>query len=427
MLPRHSFDAAVVSGPLTDYPPEGMLEEIARLDSRPAILIRNREGSVAEAVRCVKLGATHYFGPEILTFEQEGQAIQHSLEAAVSLQSLRYPKRPGAGAAEEPWRRFLVGNSKAMRNVAQTIRLVGTRRCTVLVTGETGTGKELAARAIHMASSRSGGPLIAVNCSAIPENLLEAELFGHVKGAFTGATGVRTGRFEESHKGTLFLDEIADLPYGMQTKLLRVLQEKEIQRLGSGESIKVDFRLIAACNVNLDDKIREGKFREDLFYRLNIFPIEMPTLRERREDIPLLVQHFLAKICTAEGISMKEVSAETMERLSQHPWPGNVRQLENAVEMGVALSGDRDTLYPADFRLPSPVQWRPVALEVPVPQVSVPETGLDFERVVGQFEKSLLDQALHHTNGNKKQAAEILRLKRTTFTAKLKSLEAVAG
>ena len=425
MLPRHSFDAAVVSGPLTDYPPEGMLEEIARLDSRPAILIRNREGSVAEAVRCVKLGATQYFGPDVLTFEQEGLAILHALEAAVSLQSLRYPKRPGA--AEEPWRRFLVGNSKAMRNVAQTIRLVGTRRCTVLVTGETGTGKELAARAIHMASSRSGGPLIAVNCSAIPENLLEAELFGHVKGAFTGATGVRTGRFEESHKGTLFLDEIADLPYGMQTKLLRVLQEKEIQRLGSGESIKVDFRLIAACNVNLDEKIREGKFREDLFYRLNIFPIEMPPLRERREDIPLLVQHFLAKICTAEGISMKEVSPETMERLSLHPWPGNVRQLENAVEMGVALSGDRDTLYPADFRLPSPVQWRPVALEVPVPQVAVPETGLDFERVVGQFEKSLLDQALHHTNGNKKQAAEILRLKRTTFTAKLKSLEAVAG
>ena len=427
MLPRHSFDAAVVSGPLTDYPPEGMLEEIARLDSRPAILIRNREGSVAEAVRCVKLGATQYFGPDVLNIEQEAQALQQALEAAVSLQSLRYPKRLAPGAAEEPWRRFLVGNSKAMRNVAQTIRLVGTRRCTVLVTGETGTGKELAARAIHMASSRSGGPLIAVNCSAIPENLLEAELFGHVKGAFTGATGVRTGRFEESHKGTLFLDEIADLPYGMQTKLLRVLQEKEIQRLGSGESIKVDFRLIAACNVNLDDKIKENKFREDLFYRLNIFPIEMPPLRERREDIPLLVQHFLVKICTAEGISMKEVSPETMERLSLHPWPGNVRQLENAVEMAVALSGDRDTLYPADFRLPSPVQWRPVALEVPVPQVAVPETGLDFERVVGQFEKSLLDQALHHTNGNKKQAAEILRLKRTTFTAKLKSLEAVAG
>ena len=427
LLPQHSFDAAVVSGPLADYPPEGMLEEIARLDSRPAILIRNREGSVAEAVRCVKLGATQYFGSDILDAGQEALAIQHALEAAASHQALRYPKRLSAGAAEEPWRRFLVGGSKAMRTVAQTIRLVGTRRCTVLVTGETGTGKELAARAIHMASSRSGGPLIAVNCSAIPENLLEAELFGHVKGAFTGATGVRTGRFEEAHKGTLFLDEIADLPYGMQTKLLRVLQEKEIQRLGSGESIKVDFRLIAACNVNLDDKIREGKFREDLFYRLNIFPIEMPPLRERRDDIPLLAQHFLGKICNAEGISMKEVSPETMERLSQHPWPGNVRQLENAVEMAVALSGDRDTLYPADFRLPSPVQWRPTMIEVAVPQVAVPETGLDFERIVGRFEKSLLDQALQHTNGNKKQAAEILRLKRTTFTAKLKSLEAVAG
>ena len=427
LLPQFSFDAAVVSGPLIDYPPEGMLEEIARLDARPAILIRNREGSVAEAVRCVKLGATQYFGPGLLSASQEAEAIQCALEAAVSLQALRYPKRVGAGVGEEPWRKFLVGNSKAMRTVAQTIRLVGTRRCTVLVTGETGTGKELAARAIHMASSRSGGPMIAVNCSAIPENLLEAELFGHVRGAFTGATGARTGRFEEAHRGTLFLDEIADLPYGMQTKLLRVLQEKEIQRLGSGESIKVDFRLIAACNVTLEDRIREGKFREDLFYRLNIFPIEMPPLRERREDIPLLVQHFLAKVCAAESLSLKDVSPETMERLGQHPWPGNVRQLENSVEMAVAISGDRDTLYPADFRLPSPIQWRPVAAQVPIPQVAVPEAGLDFERLVGQFEKSLLDQALHHTNGNKKQAADILRLKRTTFTAKLKSLEAVAG
>jgi DNA-binding NtrC family response regulator len=427
LLPSHSFDAAVVSAPLRDYPPEGMLEEIARLDSRPAILIRNRQGTVAEAVRCLKLGATQYFGADILNAEQEALAIQHALEAAVSLQALRYPKRIGPGLAEEPWRKFLVGHGKAMRQVAQVIRLVGTRRCTVLVTGETGTGKELAARAIHVASSRAAGPMIAVNCSAIPENLLEAELFGHVKGAFTGAIGVRIGRIEEAHRGTLFLDEIADLPYGMQTKLLRVLQEKEIQRLGSGESIKVDFRLIAACNVNLEDRIREGKFREDLFYRLNILPIEMPPLRERREDIPLLVQHFLTKVCASEEIPMKEVSPETMERLQQHPWPGNVRQLENAVEMAVALSGDRDTLYPADFRLPSPMQWRPALVDVTVPQVAVPETGLDFERVVGQFEKSLLDQAMHHTNGNKKQAAEILRLKRTTFTAKLKSLEAVAG
>ena len=427
LLLRHSFDAAVVSAPLPDYPPEGMLEEIARLDSRPAILIRNREGTVAEAVRCVKLGATQYFGPGVLNAEQEALAIEHALQAAVALQGLRHPRRNGPAAAEEPWRKFLVGNSKAMRTVAQVIRLVGTRRCTVLVTGETGTGKELAARAIHMASSRSGGPLIAVNCSAIPENLLEAELFGHVRGAFTGATGGRIGRIEEAHRGTLFLDEIADLPYGMQTKLLRVLQEKEIQKLGSGESIKVDFRLIAACNVNLEERIREGKFREDLFYRLNIFPIEMPPLRERREDIPVLVQHFLGKVCESEGIRVKELSPETMERLSQHPWPGNVRQLENAVEMAVALSGDRDTLYPADFRLPSPAQWRPALVDVPVPQVAVPETGLDFERVVGQFEKSLLDQALNHTQGNKKQAAEILRLKRTTFTAKLKSLEAVAG
>ena len=239
---------------------------------------------------------------------------------------------------------------------------------------------------------------------------------------------MRTGRFEEAQRGTLFLDEVADLPYGMQTKLLRVLQEREIQRLGSGESIKVDFRLVAACNVSLEDKIREGKFREDLYYRLNIIPLEMPPLRERREDIPLLVRHFLGKVCGAESIPVKTVSGDTMERLCAQPWPGNVRQLENAVEMAVAMSGDREILFPADFRLPSAIRMMSVpAPDVMVPQVSVPQEGIDFERVVGQFEKSLLDQALSHTNGNKKQAAEILRLKRTTFTAKLKSLEAVAS
>lgn len=439
-LKRYSMDAVVVSAPLPDYPPEGMIEEIGRLELRPPVLIRNRVGTVAEAVRCIKLGASQYFGPDILDPASEAEAIDHALETAVRMQSFRFPRRVVSGGssggsaaaaaaalAEEPWRSFLVGNSKAMRQVAQVIRLVATRRCSVLITGETGTGKELAARAIHLASSRSGGPIVAVNCSAIPENLLEAELFGHTRGAFTGAAGMRIGRFEEAHRGTLFLDEIADLPYGMQTKLLRVLQEREIQRLGSGETIKVDFRLVAACNVTLEDRIREGKFREDLFYRLNIFPIEMPSLRERADDIPLLVQHFLDKICMSEGIPMKQVSSESMERLIAHPWPGNVRQLENTVEMAVALSGERDVLYPADFRLPSPVNWRPAALDVPVPKVAVPESGLDFERVVGQFEKSLLDQALVHTNGNKKQAADILRLKRTTFTAKLKSLEATAS
>ena len=429
LLSQKHFEAVLINSPILDYPPEALLEEIGRADFGQTVLVRSREGSVAEAVRCIKLGATHYLGPEVLGEAEEMQALQHALESAVRMQRLRRPRPNGpAGAVEEPWQKFLVGGSKAMRVVARQIGLVATKRSTVLITGETGTGKEMAARAIHMASSRSGQQMVAVNCSALPENLLEAELFGHVKGAFTGATGMRVGRFEEAQRGTLFLDEIADLPYGMQTKLLRVLQEKEIQRLGSGESIKVDFRLVAACNVNLEDKIRDGKFREDLYYRLNIIPLEMPSLRERREDIPLLVQHFLNKVCLAEVIAVKAVSGDTLERLCAQPWPGNVRQLENAVEMAVALSGDREMLYPADFRLPTAARiFIKAAPDVAVPQVSVPQEGIDFERVVGQFEKSLLDQAMTHTNGNKKQAAEILRLKRTTFTAKLKSLEAVAS
>lgn len=425
------FDAVVIDGPLEDVSVEEAIESIRGVDGRIAIIVRNGMGTVAEAVRSLRLGAAQYLGPE-----HAGDVTE--LRAALDAAGTRPPSaaRKVAPASpwedDQPWRQFLVGASSAMRNVTKVIRLVATRRCTVLITGETGTGKEMAAKAIHAASSRSSQSMVAVNCSAIPENLIEAELFGHMKGAFTGAANQRIGRFEQANKGTLFLDEIADLPLSMQTKLLRVLQEKEIQRLGSSDTIKVDFRLVAACNVRLEDLIRQGKFREDLYYRLNILPLEMPALRDRREDIPLLVNHFLQKHCEVEGIPVKHASGETMERLMSQSWPGNVRQLENAVEMAIALSGDREMLLPGDFRLASPIQWRPEQSSMPLAlvqpattsEIHVPESGIDFERVVGDFERNLLSQALERTNGNKKQAAEILRLKRTTFTAKLKSLEA---
>ena len=327
-----------------------------------------------------------------------------------------------ARLAGTEWQRLLVGESAEMRMVHHVIGLVASRRANVLVTGETGTGKELAARAVHLAGNRRVGPWIAVNCSALPETLLESELFGHVRGAFTGALQSRAGRFEQAQGGTIFLDEIGEMPMELQTKLLRVLQEREVQRLGGSETIKLDIRVVAATNRDLAERVREGKFREDLYYRLNVVPIEMPPLRRRPSDIPVLVEHFLEKICRAEGIARKAITREALDRLYGYPWRGNVRQLENAVEMAVALSGDRVALGAGDFSLPSASM--PVMESSAI--VDVPDCGLDYEQTVALIERSILEQALKKTGGNKKAAAEMLRLKRTTLSAKVRSLEAVA-
>ena len=267
--------------------------------------------------------------------------------------------------------------------------------------------------------------MVAVNCSALPESLMESELFGHVRGAFTGAFQSRMGRFEQAQGGTLFLDEIGELPMALQTKLLRVLQEREVQRLGSSEIIKVDMRVVSATNCDLARRMEEGRFREDLYYRLNVVPIEMPPLRRRLEDVPLLAAHFVGTVCQAEGIPVKALMRETLERLCDYSWPGNVRQLENMVEMAVALSGERRTLAPADFPLPAPAAERPMAGRA-TPLVAVPDGGLDYEETLAVIERSILEQALHKTGGNKKAAADMLRLKRTTLSAKLRSLEARA-
>ena len=336
----------------------------------------------------------------------------------------------------EPWRRHLVGQSTPIEQVTKIIRLVASRRCTVLISGETGTGKEMAARAIHMASDRSRRPMVAVNCSAIPENLIEAELFGHVKGAYTGAVNHRIGRFEQAQGGTIFLDEIADLPFDLQSKLLRVLQEKEIQRLGSSETVKVDVRVIAATNANLLKLVQQGRFREDLYYRLNVVPIHMPALRERLCDIPLLANHFVHKICEAERMDTKEISGAALNALAAYTWPGNVRQLENVVEHAVVMSGDRDKLYPSDFALPELALAEPTlsgsisessVSTINVPAGRLPDEGLDFTEALRQFERAILHQALSRAQGNKTLAADMLRLPRTTLIHKLRVLDPVAA
>jgi transcriptional regulator with GAF, ATPase, and Fis domain len=320
------------------------------------------------------------------------------------------------------WRRFLIGESYPMLEICDIIHLIASKRCTVLITGETGTGKEVIARAIHAASNRYAFPLVPVNCTAIPSNLVESELFGHTKGAFTGAQFNRVGRFEQAHRGTIFLDEIGDLPLEAQAKLLRVLQEREFERVGSSETIRVDVRVIAASNVDLEVASRERKFREDLYYRLNVVPIHMPPLRERRSDIPLLITYFLDKISDAEQLPRKQISNDAVEYLQSLDWPGNVRQLEHAVQMAVALSGDREILRAADFCLPQRNAPKN-PLQPHVPLLTLSPDGLDFEEVVGEFERSLLNQALALTAGNKSQAADLLHIKRTTLLAKLKAFE----
>ncbi|HEX4232306.1 MAG TPA: sigma-54 dependent transcriptional regulator [Bryobacteraceae bacterium] len=407
---RQPFDACVVRLPLEDDAVT-VLEELLRAKPGLPVLFLREQGPATEAVQLLKLGASHYFGANP---DQE--------EFARVLESLPTPQ-PSHSAPQRVWRSILVGASPAMQQIAGMVELLAARRSTVLIYGETGSGKEMVARAIHLASTRATRPMVPVNCAAIPDTLLEAELFGHVKGAFTGATNARIGRFEQAHQSTVFLDEIGDMPIDLQSKLLRVLQEREFNRVGSPETIHVDVRVLAATNVDLLERVKEGKFREDLYYRLNVVPLRVPPLRERPEDIPALVRHFLQKICTQEHIPIKTVSTETMERLAQHSWPGNVRQLENAVEMAIVLSGDRPVLISSDFSLPSQATRKPATLNENN-TISLPEGGMDFERVIGRIELNLLEQALQRAKGNKKLAAEMLGLKRTTLAAKLKSLEA---
>ena len=263
-----------------------------------------------------------------------------------------------------------------------------------------------------------------MNCSAIPESLLEAELFGHVRGAFTGAQQLRIGRFEQADGGTLFLDEIGDMPMDAQAKLLRALQEREFQRLGSSETFRVDVRVIAASNADLPARVAAGLFREDLYYRLNVVPVKMPPLRDRLDDVAILVEHFIQKICRLERMPFKTIHPDAIVKLCGYSWPGNVRQLENAVEMAIILSGERETLLAADFSLAAASAR--ISLDT-AESIQVPDHGLDFEKTVNGFERSILAQALRKTHGNKKLAADMLRLKRTTLSAKVRLFEAELG
>jgi len=308
----------------------------------------------------------------------------------------------------------IVGTSSALRDARHHVEHVADSESTVLVTGESGTGKELIARAIHYNSPRAERPLITVNCGAIPEELLEAELFGHIKGAFTNAIADRPGRFALADGGTLFLDEIGDMSPNLQVKLLRALQERSFEPVGSSKTVRVDVRVIAATNQDLSTAVRERRFREDLFYRLNVIPIEVPPLRDRREDVPLLVAHFLAGLARQRSQPSPHITPEAIDRLADHDWPGNVRELENLVERLVVLGGDE--IGPGE--LPPELRGDGRAPFGRAPRVTA--DGLPFNEVVDRFESDLILQALERTHWNKNQAARLLGLNRTTLLEKIK-------
>ncbi len=417
-LARQDVDCALVHGPIIDGDRLLILEALRDIDGFLPVIFYDQDLTAGEAVRLHRSGAYNCLG------ERDSlETLRDCLGQAAEERRCHATRR--FSTPREAWRDVLVGESSAMQRVADTIRLVGPRRCTVLISGESGTGKELVARAIHMASPRANQNLVAINCTALPEHLLEAEMFGHTKGAFTGAVTHRVGRFEQAHKGTLFLDEIADMPLEMQAKLLRVLQDREFQRLGSSETIKVDVRVIAASNVNLLERVRQGRFREDLYYRLNVVPMQLPALRERDGDVALLVYHLIKKICLREAIPVRRLSPETLDSLKNCSWPGNVRQLENAVEMAIALSGDRDILYPRDLGMAEPVAPKVVPIDTRNPSAPLSQ-GVDFDTAVTRFQLTMLQQALSQTGGNKTAAAELLGMKRTTLIMKLRSFEGVA-
>jgi len=372
-------------------------------------------GTVKDAVEAIKQGASDF-----ITKPFQFDALMHVLGSAMEQRRLRTENAYLRSQLEQRYRfDGIIGRSAPMRELFQLLETVAATSSTVLITGETGTGKELAARAIHHNSPRRNNRFVALNCSAIPETLLEAELFGHVRGAFTGAVANRQGRLEQAHRGTLFLDEVGTMSPGLQVKLLRVLQEREFERVGDSHTVKIDVRVLAATHSDLSRMVAEGTFREDLFYRLNVIPVQLPPLRDRREDIPLLVQHFLERLGTEAGRPPVTVSQEALRRLMAYPWPGNVRQLENAVERALAFSKGRAQLEITD--LAPEIQNQPAAAESLDPWF--PDEGIDFDRYVEAVELSLIRRSLERTQGNKRQAARLLNLKRTTLIEKLKRLE----
>jgi two-component system response regulator AtoC len=394
-----------------------LVDEIRRRKMDATVVVMTAYGSRDIAIEAMKHGAYDYISKpfeadEIVLLLRKAEERERLFRENQSLhkQIRAGGQEPEAGLGD------LVARSPQMLEMFRTVRKIAEFKTTVLIDGESGTGKELVARAIHRLSPRGGGPFIAVNCGAIPDTLLESELFGHRKGAFTDANRDRKGLFEEASGGTLFLDEIGELPLGLQVKLLRVLQEGEVRRLGDTQDIKVDVRVVAATARDLSAEVGRGAFREDLFYRLNVFALHLPALRERRADIPLLIEHFLARMNARMGLAVTCASPETMRVLVEYDWPGNVRELENSIERAIVLCEGSQIEVDA---LPERLR-RTVTPMVALPQGEPEDDDLSIKRASRRSEESLIRRALQKTRGNRTRAAELLEISHRALLYKIK-------
>lgn len=377
------------------------------------VIILTGHGSIESAIRATQKGAFH-FVTKPFNLEELVSLVDKAL-AHKKLQQENQQLRSELGKKYKFDQ--IIGTSEQIQNALRLVERVADSDSTVLVTGESGTGKELIARAIHYNSPRANSPFVPINCGAIPSELLESELFGHVKGAFTGAINNRVGRFEMADGGTLFLDEIGDLEPTLQVKILRALQERCFEPVGSTKTVQVNVRVIAATNINLENAVEEGRFREDLYYRLNVIPLAVPSLRERRTDIPLLMKHFMDIFAKTKGRGLSGISAEALDCLSGYGWPGNIRELENLVERLTILKG-HGQIEVADL----PTKYRASMSSGPteIGTVDIPENGMDFNSAVDAYENALIMKALEKTGWNRNQAALLLRLNRTTLVEKIK-------
>jgi DNA-binding NtrC family response regulator len=403
-LAAEPFDVCITDLRLADG--DGRVVVRAARAARPpvAVVALTAQGTVRDAVEALRIGAADVLGKPFHV-----SALEQSLGRLLAHEAPRSGRgRPTPGVA-------VIGDHPAMRLVLDRVEQIADTDASVLIRGETGTGKEVVARLIHGASQRRAGPFVAVNVSAIPEALAESELFGHVRGAFTGADKARTGRFVAAHGGTLFLDEIGEMPRAVQVKLLRALQEREVTPVGASEPVPIDVRVVAATHRDLEGMIEEGTFREDLFYRLDVVPIEIPPLRERRQDIPALAEHFRADVNAREGRSVPGFALDVIQRLGAYEWPGNVRELENLVERLVVVASNRMVVI-NDL----PAHLRTTVVDLENATLDLPESGVDLRIFLTQLEERLIAQALERTGGNKNRAAELLGMNRTTLVEKLR-------
>ena len=429
---EQSYDLVIVDIKMPGMSGLEFLDKARELRPDLLVVVMTAEASMKNAVEAMKRGAYDYitkpFDLEVIDaiIEKVSRARDVSNQVTLLKQELkdRYQVEKN-----------IIGNSSAMREVYKTIGKVAGSDITVLIQGESGTGKELIARAIHFNSSRLGKPFVAINCAAIPKDLLESELFGSERGAFTGATERKTGKFEQANHGTIFLDEIGDMPLDLQAKILRVLQEQEITRIGGSQNLSVDVRVVAATNQELQERVRNREFREDLYYRLNVVPINLAPLRERSEDIPALVEYFLERACAELEIPTKQCAPEAMDLLCNYSWPGNVRELENTIKRGVILSSDplltvvdfsgltnrQETIHavPQEQSLESLVEGK---LRNSMNGIEKLDKGDIYDRVLEQVERPLIRFVLEKTRGNQVRAADVLGINRNTLRKKISEL-----